>query len=695
MLLSRDCRSLAVRGYDSTQKVTESHLLQYNRFRGSQTPFKAHLKFRRTQKHFCATPKAALQFSAVPIEAIVAGATVLAGGLGTLVWGIRQGSQGNGAGSQQETVATTADMQPPREDAVLVFGSTGKLGRQIVAQLIAAGRTVVAAARDADKGDSVFQELGLQRGYQTDRDQGVLAIEGPVDITDPESLNRPELWKGVSQVACAVGPVFGKLPDGKMGYLDDMTSERVDAQGVANIAKALQSVFKEKARARETAVVLPMASDADLAVWDRLDDVIMGGQSSSTLRSAGDGSGADFSGDLIIEGGGFCGARSKALDLNLGNYDGIALELEGDGQTYKLNLKTADQEDVPECTFQATFDTVPGRTTTVFIPWREFVAVKRARVDPASPALDPSSVRQLGLVLSRFEFNGLANPNYRPGKFSLKIKRGIQGFKEPKPAVVFVTSAGVERNARIGDDEVARKKDIPIVQLNPGGVLNHKYAGEWALRSAGVPYAVVRSTGLTSEDEDQDFLLEASQGDRISGKISRKEVAAVAVAALGTGASVGKTVEVRRSEAAGDKGKKPNLADLERLFLMTVEDRHRPRINLGPLPAPVPPPKPPTPERTAEILSDERVQAARAAGRGGRVRSEEESAAASSVTVVGDGRSEVSLSNGSSKGARPQQGTTKEEEVPQNVKDAREWIRAWRASNLESKLPQEKAAVKS
>ena len=45
--------------------------------------------------------------------------------------------------------------------------------------------------------------------------------------------------------------------------------------------------------------------------------------------------------------------------------------------------------------------------------------------------------------------------------------------------------------------------------------------------------------GLTSEDEDKDFVLEASQGDRISGKISRKEVASVAVAALSTAASVG------------------------------------------------------------------------------------------------------------------------------------------------------------
>lgn len=38
------------------------------------------------------------------------------------------------------------------------------------------------------------------------------------------------------------------------------------------------------------------------------------------------------------------------------------------------------------------------------------------------------------------------------------------------------------------------------------------------------------------------FLLEASQGDRISGKISRKEVAAVAVTALGTAASVGEAL---------------------------------------------------------------------------------------------------------------------------------------------------------
>ena len=81
----------------------------------------------------------------------------------------------------------------------------------------------------------------------------------------------------------------------------------------------------------------------------------------------------------------------------------------------------------------------------------------------------------------------------------LQVFKGIQAYTEPRPALVFITSAGVERNANIGDDEAARKKDIPIVQLNPGGVLNHKYAGEWAVRTSELPYTVIRSTGDSPE----------------------------------------------------------------------------------------------------------------------------------------------------------------------------------------------------
>lgn len=57
----------------------------------------------------------------------------------------------------------------------------------------------------------------------------------------------------------------------------------------------------------------------------------------------------------------------------------------------------------------------------------------------------------------------------RPGPFQLELQDGIRAYRATKPALVLVGTAAVERNAVIGDDEAARKADIPIVQLNPGG----------------------------------------------------------------------------------------------------------------------------------------------------------------------------------------------------------------------------------
>ena len=62
--------------------------------------------------------------------------------------------------------------------------------------------------------------------------------------------------------------------------------------------------------------VVSMESEQDIGRWERLDDVIMGGQSSSTLSATQDGA-VLFSGDLILEGGGFCGARTKVSSPGL------------------------------------------------------------------------------------------------------------------------------------------------------------------------------------------------------------------------------------------------------------------------------------------------------------------------------------------------------------------------------------------
>jgi hypothetical protein len=166
---------------------------------------------------------------------------------------------------------------------------------------------------------------------------------------------------------------------------------------------------------------------------------------------------------------------------------------------------------------------------------------------------------------------------------------------------------------------------------------------------------VVRPVGLTSEDENEQFLVEARQGDAISGKISRAEVAQVVAHALRTpsatgarlqtpswlllctfqlgfkpslacqgvqrcvaGAFVGirsphksscvcdpylfthsgKTFEVRRSEARDSRGRGMSERAWQQLFLGLSLDRHRARVGLFPFPKAVPPPPPPSEDRT-------------------------------------------------------------------------------------------------
>jgi hypothetical protein len=119
---------------------------------------------------------------------------VLTGGLATLLWSLNQRHSGP---AEQQLQGQGQQAGMPLQDAVIVFGSTGKLGRQIVAQvssamsclpchwicmqarmpltpccallvqLLSSGRNVVAAARDAGKGAEIFGELGLKEGPQS------------------------------------------------------------------------------------------------------------------------------------------------------------------------------------------------------------------------------------------------------------------------------------------------------------------------------------------------------------------------------------------------------------------------------------------------------------------------------------------------------------------------------------------------
>lgn len=74
-------------------------------------------------------------------------------------------------------------------------------------------------------------------------------------------------------------------------------------------------------------------------------------------------------------------------------------------------------------------------------------------------------------------------------------------------------------------------------------------------------------TGLDDRSITGPALLEADQGDTISGKVSRAEAAATVVAALRRPDAAFKTFELRRSEAADAQGKEMSEAAFTRLFL--------------------------------------------------------------------------------------------------------------------------------
>lgn len=105
-----------------------------------------------------------------------------------------------------------------------------------------------------------------------------------------------------------------------------MTSERVDAEGISNIAEAAKQFLPGRNQPPVVETVLTMGSSSDLEAWEKLDDVIMGGKSGSFLQTAEtvEGfrgeyknqarypyKGAVWRGELVVQGGGFCGARTK------------------------------------------------------------------------------------------------------------------------------------------------------------------------------------------------------------------------------------------------------------------------------------------------------------------------------------------------------------------------------------------------
>jgi nucleotide-binding universal stress UspA family protein len=177
-------------------------------------------------------------------------------------------------------------------------------------------------------------------------------------------------------------------------------------------------------------------------VWGAIDDVVMGGVSSSDLRLF-NGYGL-FAGNVSTDNsGGFASIRTRNFQepINLSAFEGLELRIKGDGQRYKLILRAESRWDgIGYC---ASFDTVYNIWQTVRIPFQTLRPVFRARTLTDAPGFDARSLRAVQLMLSKFEYDGELNPKFKAGGFSLAIET-ITAYGQAAPSRWILCGAASE-----------------------------------------------------------------------------------------------------------------------------------------------------------------------------------------------------------------------------------------------------------
>ncbi len=154
--------------------------------------------------------------------------------------------------------------------------------------------------------------------------------------------------------------------------------------------------MNQSSEVTETAI-FDFESAGDLAAWDIIDDVVMGGRSSSRMVLLEDGIAA-FTGTLSLENnGGFASVRSGVGPYDLSGEDGIALRVRGDGLTYGLNVRMTTI--LQPFRYEAKFDTEADKWQRVYIPFETLEAKLFGSRIPA-PRLNPAYISTFGLIIA-------------------------------------------------------------------------------------------------------------------------------------------------------------------------------------------------------------------------------------------------------------------------------------------------------
>ena len=162
--------------------------------------------------------------------------------------------------------------------------------------------------------------------------------------------------------------------------------------------------------------------------WNCLNDSIMGGSSDACCKYTSDG--LLIEGNLVEEGGGFISCRSESFQpqINLKDYLGLELNLDGRGKQLKFAISTNDtffgiKSFLPNSLkWVYTFETKSYGTTSVKIPFDKLEPNVRARKYRLPVTFDRTSISRFQLLYSKFGSSGKSNSTFSSGRISLLLR---------------------------------------------------------------------------------------------------------------------------------------------------------------------------------------------------------------------------------------------------------------------------------
>ena len=157
-----------------------------------------------------------------------------------------------------------------------------------------------------------------------------------------------------------------------------------------------------------TTIMYDFTKNSDLTKWIIVNDVVMGGLSQSSLTLDEKGNGV-FAGNVSLDNnGGFCMVQRPFDRINVGNFEKIAIRVNGDGKKYQFRIKSNRND---YYSFVSYFST-SGEWETVEIGMKDMYPVFRGqRLD--MPNFNSQFIGEVGFLIG----------NKKEERFKLLIDR--------------------------------------------------------------------------------------------------------------------------------------------------------------------------------------------------------------------------------------------------------------------------------